>query len=224
MTTPTDAETRDVDTDNHEDKSGVQDAINKAVKSVKKKLNDQWERKVASMVTEGIEAWREEQGLDDETVAKVSNLDDTQREMRALKSKLGKVEKEANALRESEAKVKTMLRENITKTKVLSVAAEKSRDPESVWLHIAPRLDMDMDTLEPVILDSNGDRDHDATVEALVSDLLASKPHLEAPTGKPGSGHKPHKADSVVTDDAKPVDSREARIAALSAQYGGDDS
>lgn len=224
MATPTDAETRDVDTDNHEDKSGVQNTIDKAAIGIKKKLNAQWEKKVASMVADGIEAWRDEQGLDDDTVAKVSGLDDTQREMRGMKSQLGKAEKELIKLRESESKIKAMLKTNVTKTKVLSIAAEKSRDPESVWLHIAPRLDLDMDTLETVIRDENGDRDHDATVEALVTDLLASKPHLEAPTGHSGSGHKAHKPDAVVPPDGKPVDSAATRQAALGSVYGGDDS
>jgi len=138
-----------------------------------------------------VQEWRDEMGLDDDTLGKVSKQDEVTKQIRDLNKTIKAKDKEIESLSGRLKTVEPKLRETLTRDAVIKAAAGKAVDPEDVWLRAAPHLEVGDDWGLTVLQDGEAS---DLTVDKFVEQLLASHKHLAMPQGQAGAGSRgsPH--------------------------------
>ena len=147
--------------------------------------------------TAAVQAFMEEHGLDDKTLASLPQQPEVERNLRAEKSKRGKVEAENARLAEENSKLRGALEGVVSRDAVFKEAAGKARDPQDIWLRLKGQMSVSDDGLNPVLRDASGEILADTAAEVaehlpgLIQDILTSAPYLAVPNGSKGSGSQP---------------------------------
>jgi len=143
-----------------------------------------FESKQAAAIADGIQAWREEQGIDDDLLARLDTQreqqDETSKELRALKGLKTKLDREHEALKTKHGDVSKRLHGVLTRDAVYREAATVSVDPEQVWMNLRTRLRVNEDH-EVEVLDERGEVST-GDIKTMVTNLLSEKPFLAKPT------------------------------------------
>lgn len=132
-----------------------------------------------------IEAWRAEHGLDDEALEKLSRTDESGKELRSLRGQMTRLQNEQKQRDDRIAALLAVVNKTKISDAVYKAAMGKAVDPEDVMLRLHPRLRL-TDDFDVAIVDEHGSEIHGKTIDQLVDDLLAAKPHLALPKARPG--------------------------------------
>lgn len=201
-----------------------QDDLNRVVGETKAAMKRQFDRQMSDFgkraADDAIATLLAEHGIDSvESLATVTQtatqapteLDQLKREMTKLKAQHTKVANEKESTAAEAEKLRAKLRETVTKSAVISIAAEKSVDPDLVWRAVQDRIDHD-DNFKPFVKSEDGSP-AETTITQLIDGELQKRPYLLKATGVPGSGGRPVTGGS---GNSKPdYSKRENRIAAL---------
>lgn len=132
-----------------------------------------------------VQEWREQQGLDDESLELLKKLppaDARAAAERAEKAKSTRLANEAEGWKKKAEAARAELESEKRTGALLRAASGKSHDPDAVVMHLLPRVKM-LDDFSVVVVDEKGEPTS-KTIEEAVTDLLIKKPYLV-----PASGH-----------------------------------
>jgi len=179
-------------------------------------------KKIEEASLEALNKWREENGISDEVLQKISGLDEKDQKIKSLEKELGEMTKQINGLDETKGRYLAELRETRLKNAVLQAASGKAKDPNDVWVHIRDELGFNEETLQPVILGDDGKPSDKITLQDKVEKLLSEKSYLAQPVGTPGSGSRPGRSRAVGGEVKTFAEmSRTERAARLAQRLGG---
>jgi hypothetical protein len=191
-----------------------QDEVNGIIQARVSRLEDAWSKKVESMASDKLNTWREENGLTDEVIGKISGLDEKDRKIKEQEKELAAVANRAKSLEEKTTKYLSELRGVKVRNAIYSAAQGKARDLDVVAQLLQDRIGFDEETLEPVVYDSDGKTKSKKTIEDTVTELLSTKDFLAAPTGGPGSGSYVKRAGGA-SQGGSDFKQKDARLAHL---------
>jgi hypothetical protein len=197
----------------------TQAEINRIVESRLSKYKAKVDKDKATLAEDAVSTWRDEMGIDDDALSKITKHDDVTKEMRAIKSEATKAKNELAKTQEELKRTVGVLEDTKTREAVFSAAAGKARDPEAVFALLRPKLKFDVEALDVTILGDDGEPAHGKTIPQSIDELLAAKPFLAMPTGNPGAGSRVK--DPAAAADKKPdYSDRDTRIAKLEEAFG----
>ncbi len=154
------------------------------------KERQSFKAKQTEIADEAVKAWREENGITDDILEKLSKVEQTVIEARKIKTESTKLSNEHQKTQEKLNKIQSKLFDALTRDAVFTVASGKTVSPKHLWLDIKSRMKIDEDTLKVYLVDENGERDDTLTLDTLVGKTLEENPWLAMPTGLPGSGNQ----------------------------------
>lgn len=180
------------------------------------RLETKHKRDLERAVQDGIQSWRTEHEIDDDTLEGLKNRDSANAELRKLKSAATKATNDAEGWRAKYEKAAGRLREALTRDAVMREAASKSPDPELVWMLVEKNLTVDEDYQVIAQLDGK-----ECTIADVVTHALTTRPHLaKAPPIVGGSGGT-QGLPPRPQDKAPDYGNREVRTANLRSALGG---
>ena len=188
-------------------KEDMQGAAKKRIE----RLNLSWQKKMDSAIPDAIEAWRDEQGLTDEAIAKLTGSDEQATALRKSQAQLKKFERERSGLEDvSEARAKK-LEGILGKQAVITAAvAAGAKDPDDIWAMCKRSVQVNREEWTAEVIDKSGEV-QDQTIGDLVSGLLTDKPYLANASGSRGSGSNgPANGAAQQQDDGRPKTFEEA--------------
>jgi hypothetical protein len=138
-------------------------------------------KQVEQARAEAVQAWREENGLDDDALELWKKRDESQSAARAQKSQLTKAQNEAESWKKKHDNVFSKLDSTLRSEAILRAATGKSHAPQDVVLHLLPRVKV-LEDFSIAVVDDKGEPSG-KDIETAVADLLEQKPYLALPTG-----------------------------------------
>jgi hypothetical protein len=181
--TETSQETTEPSAGNQDEKKFTQSDLDRIIKDrmgrFEKKLKDQHD----SAITQALENYRSENGIDDEILEKVKGYDEKDSESRKIRKEYQRLEKEKLSYEQKYNSLRKMHEDTVTRSAIISAAASKAISPENVWKIIRDEIKVDEDMKVYVMKD--GERS-DVDVNEFVSDFLNNNKYLLAPTSSRG--------------------------------------
>jgi len=194
-------------------KTYSQDEVNRTVKDRLARQTAKHEAAVSLARTDAVSAWREENGITDDTIQKLQGEDKTHADLKRIAKEKAEIEKRHGDLQGRFQLANSKLVDGLTRSAVLGEAAKKSVDPESVYLHLRDRLKVE-DDYSVTILGEDGEPAHGSEIADIIDDLLIKKPFLAKPTGDSGGGARPNGSGGRAPQGPD-LKTREGRAAAL---------
>lgn len=143
-----------------------------------------------------LEAYRDENGLTDEALAKFAEMDKTALEVRTHKGKATKAEKNLEALQGKFDLVAGKLCEMLVSKAIIEAAAPLANKPSEIATLLSPRIRVNEETWTAEVLDDDGNPSGES-IGDVVKDYLEQNDHHMRPVGGRGAG-------SFVSPDALP--------------------
>lgn len=202
--------------------SGVKPDIKDRLARQERKLRQEAETAVAKAREEAIAEFREEHGLDDESLTQWQQRDRAASEMRALKAQATKATNEAAQWKAKYESAFSFLDSTLRTDAIMQEAVRQgSNDPElvAVVLQPATRLLEKDGKYSVAVVDEKGEAT-EGNVTELVTTLLAKKPHLAAPSNR-AAGAGSRLSQHRTADEAGQFSSRDVRLAHLAKVLGG---
>jgi hypothetical protein len=196
-------------------KTYTQDEVNRFVADRLQRDRVSSEKKLEQAREDAVSTWREQNGLTDDILQKLEGEDKTHADLKKIAREKSELEKAHESLKSKFDLAHGKLVDSLTRSAVLSKAAELSVDPESVYLHIRGRLKTE-DDYTVTVLGDDGSPAHGSEIGDLITELLERKPFLKKATGDEGGGARPNGTGGR-RQTGPDLGTREGRNAALKA-------
>jgi hypothetical protein len=174
---------------------------------------------VEQAAADAVNAWRAENGLDDEALELWKKRDEAAASTRAQKAELTRSKNEAEALRKKHEATAAKLDSTLRSEAILRAATGKSHAPQDVVMHLLPRVKM-LEDFSVVVVDEKGEPTS-KDIETAVKELLEQKPYLAVAAGNfNGAGSRG--TESIPSADGKEFwRSSSGRAAHIAKAAGG---
>ena len=194
---------------NGEEKQYSQNELNNIIGTRLIREREKLQKDIDSKIQSAIEDWKTQNGIDETTLEKISQVETTESKINRFKLEASNYQKQIESLSKEKESISSKLHKQITKGAVFNAASKLTRDPDTVWLHLKDSLTVD-DELNVYVK-----KDEDLkTIEETIQTLLEDKPFLAKPTGYPGGGSTPYKSYETNKIDNK-FESADKRVEAL---------
>lgn len=222
-TTQTEAVNSGAPTDGGVTQSGAakftQEHLDRAINERLSRQERAFEKKLAEAQQAAVDAFRDERGLSDDAIAKLSTGDE---EKLGMKRELAKL-KGLHTQNESKAeKMRSVLMSKLVDEAVLKAAAPKAAngDPEPIlaMLKQQGKIRVSEEDWTAYVADDKGEPSG-RTIEDLVDELLTRKPQLAAAAGNYGAGSRPSR--NGTRSDVESADTPSGRMSILQKAFGG---
>lgn len=215
QTTSTGTASQAAHTDSAAASSGVgrftQADIDRVVSERLARNSEAFEKRLSKVQEESVTAFREERGLTDDVLSRLSTVDS---EKLTLKTEIKQLKQLLTDLEGKHAPAVGRLRTLIVDDAVTRVAAPLAAngDTEPILALLKPSLKIDEKDWKAYHTDPNGEPSG-KSIEDAVKELLERKPQLAAATGRHGSGSPPRTGTALRVNSEE--DTPERRMAIL---------
>jgi hypothetical protein len=199
--------------------------VDNLIGKMKAKLNREFTKREKTIREEAITGWRDEQGLDDEVLAKAieapNELEAVKRELRTTKTSHTKLQNAYEAALKGRDEANAALRKIYGRDEVTRAANKlRAHNADAVWKWVKDQIDFDDDN-KPLVVDSEGNP-AGTTIEQLIEGLRDNESTqfmFRPDEGVEGGGSRTTPAGGNATQSGR---SKEELLRALAAYHSRD--